>query len=288
MDLFEAVETTGENQVGGWVQTSDGVRLWVEIRGMGRPVLLLHGWTMSSHFWRRQSALAESFQVITIDLRGHGRSQTTLRGHTLPRYARDVRQVITALNLQDVMLVGWSMGGSVALEYWQQFGGDKLRALGFVETAPSPMSPAPWNTHKCREYNKEAMHTDLKRMADDPADFSRRFVNAMFLSGEAPHHAMRWMSAEQRKMPPEMAATIYEDYTGRDFTPVLPTISIPALVVYGRSRHMCHGSSTGRFVAGSIPDSRFVILDKSGHLPFYEQPEEFNGALTHFMNTLDE
>ena len=73
MDLFEAVETSGENHVGGWVRTTDNVRLWVEVRGTGRPVILVHGWTMSSLFWRRQAALADRFQVVTVDLRGHGR-----------------------------------------------------------------------------------------------------------------------------------------------------------------------------------------------------------------------
>jgi pimeloyl-ACP methyl ester carboxylesterase len=50
---------------------------------------------------------------------------------------------------------------------------------------------------------------------------------------------------------------------------------------------MCYGPSTGRFVAASLPDSRFVILDKSGHLPFYEQPEEFNRTTSDFLDTLD-
>ncbi|MCJ2163716.1 MULTISPECIES: alpha/beta hydrolase [unclassified Pseudodesulfovibrio] len=287
MDLFEAVETTGENQVGGWVQTTDGVRLWVEIRGTGRPVVLVHGWTMSSIFWRRQAQLADAFQVVTVDLRGHGRSQTTPRGHNIPRYATDVREVITALNLRNAMLTGWSMGGSVVLEYWHQYGRDRLDGIGLVETGPYPMSSAPWNNHKCHGHNMEAMQEDLTAMRLDRKGFAQRFVNAMFLSGQAPEHALKWMQTEQLKAPTDIATAIYEDYAQRDYTPLLPSISCPTLVVYGRSRHMCFGPSAGRFVAGSIPDSRFAILDKSGHLPFYEQPEAFNESMTHFLNQLD-
>jgi pimeloyl-ACP methyl ester carboxylesterase len=287
MDRFEAVETTGESQVGGWVQTTDGVRLWVEIRGTGRPVILLHGWTMSSLFWRRQAQLADICQVVTIDFRGHGRSQTTPRGHNVPRYALDVREVISALGLTRALLLGWSMGGSVVLEYWRRFGSDRLAGLGLVETGPYPMSPAPWNVHKCHGHNEEAMREDLAAMKADRAGFADRFVNAMFLSGHAPEHARRWMVAEQLKADPVTAAAIYEDYARSDYTPVLPSVSLPALVLYGRSLHMCYGPSTGRFVAASLPDSRFVILDKSGHLPFYEQPEEFNRTTSDFLDTLD-
>ncbi|MEZ7195452.1 alpha/beta fold hydrolase [Pseudodesulfovibrio karagichevae] len=287
MDRFEAVETTGESQVGGWVRTTDGVRLWVEIRGTGRPVILLHGWTMSSLFWRRQTQLADACQVVTIDFRGHGRSQTTPRGHNVPRYALDVREVITALGLTRALLLGWSMGGSVALEYWQRFGPDRLAGLGLVETGPYPMSSAPWNVHKCHGHNEEAMREDLNAMKADRRGFAERFVNAMFLPGHAPEHALKWMVAEQLKAAPDTAAAIYEDYAQRDYTPVLPSVSLPALVLYGRSLHMCYGPSTGRFVAASLPDSRFVILDKSGHMPFYEQPEEFNRTVSGFLDTLD-
>ena len=287
MDLFEAVETHGDNHVAGWVHTTDGVRLWVNVRGTGRPVILIHGWTMSSLFWRRQDHLAETLQIITIDLRGHGRSQITPRGHTVPRYATDVREVITALDLKNAMLLGWSMGGSVVLEYWHHYGAERISALGLVETAPHPMSSAPWNTHKCHGHSVEAMYADLAAMASDRDGFADRFVNAMFLAGQAPAHCVNWMKSEQLKIATPIASDIYEDYAQRDYTGVLPTITVPTLVMYGRSRHMCHGPSTGRFVAGSIPESRFVILDKSGHLPFYEQPDEFNEAITRFLINLD-
>ena len=283
MDLFEAVETGGDNHVAGWVRTTDGVRLWVNVRGTGRPIVLVHGWTMSSLFWRRQDQLADRFQVITLDLRGHGRSQATPRGHTVPRYATDLRETITALGLKDVLLVGWSMGGSVVLDYWRQHGADRVSALGLVKTAPYPMSSAPWNTHKCHGHSVEAMEADLAAMARDRNEFADRFVNAMFLAGQAPAHCARWMRSEQLQVPTTIASEIYADYAQRDYTGVLPAITVPTLVMYGRSRHMCHGPSTGRFMAGTIPESRFVILDKSGHLPFYEQADAFNEALARFL-----
>ena len=288
MDAFEAVETHGENHVAGWVTASDGARLWVNVHGTGRPVVLVHGWTMSSLFWRRQLCLADRFQIVTVDLRGHGRSRSILRGHTVPRYAQDVREVMDGLALTPALLLGWSMGGSVVLEYWREFGGDRLSGLCLVETGPYPLSGEPWNTHRYRDNNEQELDADLIEMTRDRTAFGTRFVNAMFLSGQAPSHAMQWMLAEHLATDDVTAAAIYRDYTHRDYTPVLPTVTVPALAVYGRSRHMCFGASTGRYVAGSIPTSRFAIMEKSGHLPFYEEADQFNETLASFINQTDQ
>ena len=287
MDRFEAIETRADDHVAGWVKTIDGAKLWVNIQGRGRPLILVHGWTMSSKFWRRQAPLSRSFQVVSIDLRGHGRSDSPLRGHSIPRYARDIREVITALDLKQAVLMGWSMGGAVALEYWQQYNADRIAAISLVETAPAPMSSAPWNTHRYKGCGQKSVKTDLNTMETDRNTYALRFINAMFLSGEAPSHALKWMKSEHLRTSNHAASAIYQDYAQRDYTGILPSTTVPALVLYGRSRHMCYGSSTGRFVAGSIPSSHFVILEKSGHMPFYEEADTFNSEVEHFINQLN-
>lgn len=286
MDDFEAIETHNDNHVGGWVTTTDSTKIWVDVHGRGRPIFFVHGWTMSSAFWKRQLPLADHFQIVTMDFRGHGKSQSVLRGHSIPRYARDVRDVIRTLGLHDLLLVGWSMGGSVILDYWSQYGADHVSALALIECNPAPLLAAPWNLHRYCGGEMQCVMDDLKAMQEDRSKHAKAFVNAMFLSGSAPKHAAKWMIKEQEKCSNETASTIYEDYIQRDFTPILPTITVPTLALYGRSKHMCHGPSTGRFVAGSISGSRFSIIENSGHLPFYEEAALVNDTLIEFMNQL--
>lgn len=286
MDDFEAIETRGDNHVGGWVTTTDSTRIWVDVHGYGRPILFLHGWTMSSAFWKRQLSLADHFQVVTMDLRGHGRSQSVLRGHTVPRYARDVRDVIRTLGLDRILLAGWSMGGAVVLEYWQQYVDDRVDGLALIECNPAPLLAAPWNLHRYCGGNLECVTNDLASMKSDRFEHAKRFINAMFLSGNAPKHALKWMLAEQLQCSDETASSIYQDYIQRDYTSIFPTITVPTLALYGRSKHMCHGPSTGRFVAGSISNSRFYILENSGHLPFYEEAALVNDTFSRFLNQL--
>lgn len=284
MDNFEAVDTFADNHVGGYVTTTDSVKIRVDVYGRGRPLLFVHGWTMSSRFWRRQLDLSEKFQVVTMDLRGHGQSTSVLRGQTMARYARDVREVIRALGLDNVLLAGWSMGGSVVLDYWKQYGNDKVSALSFIESSPAPLAATPWNTHRYNGKDIEGIRPQLQAMTKSREQYGKVFINSMFLDGNAPEHAMKWMLSEQLAVTDETAVTVYEDYLQQDYTGVLPTITVPALAIYGRSKNMCFGPSTGRFVAGSIPNSHFVILDKSGHMPFYEEPDEFNKAISAFLN----
>lgn len=278
---FHPLKKDSGGEKAGWVETSDDTRIYVETAGRGTPILLVHGWTMSGRFWLHQMAgLSGRFQVVTMDLRGHGNSPKTLEGHTMPSYAEDIHGVISALNLKDVVLAGWSLAGPVVLEYWRRFGGEKLSALALVEMTPFPFSPEKWNTHALKGYNFNGMHASFRAMGEDRKGFGERFVHNMFKKGEAPGDVLDWMVDEYLKTPAHVAVAVYSDYVMRDCTDVLKDISVPGLAVFGDSHHLCFGSETGSFVADQMPRCRLEVLDDSGHMPFYEQPEEFNEILS--------
>ena len=145
------------------LKTKDGAIIYYEDHGSGQPILLVHGWTCSSKFWRKNvPELCKHFRVITIDLRGHGNSSKILTGHTISQYASDVRALIEHLGINDVTLVGWSLGGPVVLSYYDQFRDDsRLKALGIgqhrsLSVQPCRLEP-PWaeelqltRRHECR------------------------------------------------------------------------------------------------------------------------------------------
>lgn len=266
------------------VETSDGGLLYVEVRGTGRPVFLVHGWTMSSAFWVRQKeGLAAEFKVVTMDLRAHGNSSKTLQGHTMPRYAGDIRSVIDYLNLEGVVLAGWSLGGPVVLEYWKTYGPDRVSALALVEMTPGPMSSQEWNTHALKGHNFDALNEALISLQEDRRAYGTRFVDMMFKNGKAPREERAWMVKEHLKTPTPAAIAAYADYVMRDYTGVLGTITVPVLVAAGNSGYMVFGPKTGQYVADTIPKSRLAVFENSGHLPFYEEAESFNEALADLL-----
>ena len=262
------------------VDSSDGGLIYVEVRGTGRPLLLVHGWTMSSAFWARQKeGLASNFKVVTMDLRAHGNSSKSLQGHTVPRYARDVRSVIDYLNLEGVVLAGWSLAGPVVLEYWKSYGADRVSALALVEMTPYPMSPGDWNTHSLKGHNFDALNEAMISLEEDRRAFGARFVDLMFKTGKGSKEEKDWMVREHLKTPTPAAIAVYSDYVMRDYTGVLGTITIPVLVANGDSEYLDFGPKTGQYVADSIPEGRLEIFENSGHMPFYEEANRFNKAL---------
>ncbi len=277
---FQPIQQNGEGRRTGWVVSTHGARIYVETAGSGPVILLVHGWTLSGKFWLRQlTGLSDRFQVVTMDLRAHGNSSKTLEGHTMECCSEDVQAVITALNLENVVLAGWSLAGPVVLEYWRRFGGGKLSALALVEMTPFPFSPEKWNTHALKGYNFNAMHASFRMLQEDRNAFGEKFVHNMFKGGHAPSEALDWMLTEHLKTPTPAAMAVYSDYIMGDYTEVLKGVSIPSLAIYGDSNHLCFGPKTGRYVADRIPECRLEVLNRSGHMPFYEQPEEFNSLL---------
>lgn len=264
----------------GVVEADDGALIHYEVEGHGPPILFVHGWTMSGRFWRRQAeVLSGDFEVVMMDLRGHGNSSKVLHGHTIPRYARDVRAVIDALDLRGVTLVGWSLAGAVVLDHWRLYGADRLRSLALVDFAPFPFSPATWNSHQMKGYNHARMNATIRSLSSDRETFTRRFIDNMFKSGVAPPGDMEWMLEESMNTPDAVAAAIYSDFLMRDYTPALASITVPTAVFAADSRIFERGIGQGRWIAGQVPGATFVGSEKGGHLLFWEDAPTFNAAL---------
>ena len=266
---------------GACFETRDGAKLYYEDSGEGRPLLLLHGWLCSSRFWSRNVPdLAKSFRVLTLDLRGHGYSSKVLHGHTVKRYAEDVREFVEALGLEGLVLVGWSLATAVVLAYWKAHSRDsRLRGLGLVDGAVAPRHPGEWNGHGLRGGSPEGMTDRIKRLSEDPAGFAEAFVHSMFKAGKAPAEDFERLVGEVRKTPPWIGASIYSDYVLSDYSEVLPTV--PSFVFAADSDFYRRSLKMGEHTA-SLMKARFLSFD-AGHALFLERPEAFNAALAAFI-----
>ena len=270
-----------------YLETQDGAKIYYEDRGDGQPILLVHGWLCSSKFWQKNvPELSSELRVVTLDLRGHGNSAKTLAGHTIAQYARDVRQLIECLKLQDITLLGWSLGGPVVLSYYEQYPRDsRLTALGLVDSSPFPFSPAEWNNHVLRNYNYDTMNATLARCTADPRQFAVDFTNRMFK--RKPSDVDRdWVVGEMMKTPAWIAEAIYSDFVMSDFARTLPTVEIPFIGFAADSGVFPNGIAMGKALASRTPHGKFVPFEDAGHILFYEQPQKFNAAIAAFVKAL--
>ena len=271
-------------QTNGFFTTSDQAHLYYEVHGKGQPLFLVHGWQCSSRFWQHNiPELSKHFQVIVMDNRGHGKSSKGLQGQIVARYAQDIRELSEFLGLKNFILMGWSLGGPTVLSYWQQYKTDSnLIGLGLIDMTPFPFSPEEWNSQGLRNYNMEGFNAQVNRLVNEREEYFEFFANAIFKDGKRPA-GTDWVIEEFRKLPPWLSAAIYSDYIATDFTNVLPTITVPTLVVNADGPVFAWGIKQGTYLTSLIPNGKFVAFTESGHMLFYEEAEKFNQTVSDFI-----
>jgi pimeloyl-ACP methyl ester carboxylesterase len=244
------------------------VRLYYEEAGSGAPVLLIHGAGFSADCWRHNvPTLAQQFRVVAPDTRGCGQSERPDWGHGSARYAQDVRQIIEALSLEDVTLVGWSIGARTCYAYLELFGGQGLRGVAIVDDTVH---------HTVHEPTPAAAE---QQPGESDEAFLRRTMRQMFAPedpGAMPDTEVERMIAALTPMP----ETLKDNYQGQDWRPLCPTIDVPVLVVSGRYSGALPGC---RYAAEHIPGARLEILEHSGHGLFFTEADRFNQLLADFV-----
>lgn len=124
---------------------TDGATLFYKDWGQGQPIVFSHGWPLSADAWDGQMlALGQKgFRVIAHDRRGHGRSSQTWDGNRMDRYADDLAELITELDLRDAVLVGHSTGGGEIARYLGRHGTGRVAGLVLVGAVPPVMVSTP-------------------------------------------------------------------------------------------------------------------------------------------------
>ena len=124
-----------------FITTPDGVELFYQDFGSGRPVVLSHGWPLSSEAWERELKLLadNGYRAIAHDRRGHGRSSRTHDGNDMDRYAADLAALVEALDLTDLALIGHSTGGGEVVRYAARHGKGRVSKIVTVGAVPPIM-----------------------------------------------------------------------------------------------------------------------------------------------------
>ena len=264
------------------VTTNDGVRLHYEEKGEGRPLVLIHGWTFSGRFFvRNVDALAEGFRVITLDLRGHGDSEKPDHGYRVPRLARDLYDLLDALDLEDVTALGWSLGCPVIWSYLELFGTHRLARAVFVQQSPRQYYAPDWKLGHATCYDDAALATTQAEVSNDPAGFDRGQLQTIFAT-EPTEGERRLFLSEMAKAPPHARNAVMADHTRHDWRDLFPKIQLPSLVLVAREDGVFPWQGPAH-VGEAIPGAETVFFEESAHALFFDEPKKFNETVTSFV-----
>ena len=265
------------------VTTNDGVRLHYEEKGNGPPLVLIHGWTFSGRFFvRNVDALAESFRVITLDLRGHGDSGKPGHGYRVSRLAKDLSDLLGALELQDATVLGWSLGCPVIWSYLELFGAERLSRTVFVQQSPRQYIGLDWPYHHAACYDDAALATMQAQVAADPAGQDRQQLRGI-LATEPTDGERELFLSEMAKSPPGARNAIMANHTRHDWRDLLPQIRLPSLVLVARKDGVFPWQGPA-FVGEAIPGAETVFFEESSHALFFDEPEKFNETVSRFVS----
>lgn len=248
--------------------------LGYDASGSGQPLVLVHGFPLDRTMWTGQlEGLADTRQVIAVDLPGRGRSASiSPDGLSIDDYADSVAATIDSLGLGAVDLAGLSMGGYVVFSLLRRHP-TKVRSLLLIDTKAGDDTPEAKEGREktaalVREQGTAALLDSLFLKLFSPAtpDSIRDSVRLMF-----------------ENTPSETAAADLLAMRDRiDSTPELATISIPTLVIHGEDDALMP-VDIGSALAEAIPAATFVAVPSAGHMAPLENPEAVNAAIRDFL-----
>jgi len=246
-------------------------------QGSGTPIVLVHGFPLDKRMWEPQiKGLAGEFRIIAPDLRGHGESQVTPGPYTMELLADDLNGFLSALNLESVVLGGFSMGGYAVFSFYRKYPA-RVQSLMLLDTRPQPDSE------------------DGKKGREDMAQLAEREGAAPIAERLIP----RLLSADTVANRPDVVAKVRTmitecpiqgmagDLRGlalrRDSSDLLPKIDVRTLIVVG-DQDVITPPAESQMMATTIPDATLVEVSGAGHLSNLENPDEFNHAIHHFLH----
>ena len=265
--------------------TNDGISIYYEVTGSGPALFMLPGWTCSTKFWMHNVPdLSKHFTVVTMDMRGHGESEKVMHSHRISRYAMDVKNLFDHLDIDDVTVLGWSMGASILWSYIELFGNYRLKGLICVDQSPAQYTGPDWQWGQKGCYDVEMFIRTCMAAQYDPEGAAAGLVDAC-LNGTASDEDAALLTSEICKCPPYVRIEIMRDHTNLDWRDFIPQIKLPTMVCVARKSNVFdwHGSA---WVGENIPGAKTVFFEESGHMLFWMEPEKFNATVTEFVNSI--
>ena len=272
-----------------FLETEPGVMLHWEEAGAGRPVVFVHGWSMSSRAFALQAeSFATSHRVIRYDLRGHGRSRCEPRtgagAYALSDHARDLAALLVRLDLEHAALVAWSMGSQIALEALPAIQ-DRLDALVLLSATPRFTSSEDWPHGQ----PAAAVRALDARLTLRPERTLRRWFHGLFVEGELSEPELARIAqhvlADAPPVSLDAARAGLEALLASDLRRRLSEVRVPALLVHGELDPVCLPAASA-FAQARIPGSRRHVLPGAGHAPHLSRPSLVHELLAGFLADL--
>lgn len=265
------------------------IELYFEDLGAGKPVVLIHGWPLSGRSWESQvpALIDAGYRVITYDRRGFGQSSQPWTGYDYDTFATDLHKLIEYLDLKDVTLVGFSMGGGEVARYVGTYGTSRVKKAVLAAAVPPFFYKS--DEHPEGGLDEGTIQGFQDGLKKDRIAFLDGFSHNFFKAGDRTDlvsESFRVYNLDIATYASPKGTLDCVDAFGRtDFRGDLAKFDIPLLVIHGDSDAIVPLEVSGQLSHEAVAGSQLVVIEGGPHGLNATHPEEFNTALIHFLNT---
>ena len=254
--------------------------------GQGRPVVLIHGWPLSGRSWENQvPALVDAgCRVVTYDRRGFGDSSQPWTGYDYDTMTADLDALLTDLDLRDVTLVGFSMGGGEVVRYIGRYGTDRVAKAVLASAVPPYLYKSDDNPEGGLDDATIAQFED--GVKSDRLAFLDGFTKDFFAAdgkGLVSEAQRLYALAIAALASPKATLDCIGAFARTDFRADLEKVTVPTLVIHGDSDAIVPFEVSGKRSAESIPGSTLHVIEGGPHGVNASHAEEWNRVVLEFL-----
>ena len=262
------------------------INLSYEDWGQGNPIVLIHGWPLSKEMWEHQmlELPRHGVRVIAYDRRGFGKSSKPWDGYNYDTLADDLKAVLDELDLQNVTLVGFSMGGGEVARYMSRHQGARVAKVAFVSAVTPFMVKTDDNPTGVDKATFDDMVAGLKKdRADFLANFGKKFYGDTLISNPVSSAWEQWTLTLAMFGSPKATVDCVYAFAATDFRRDLDAIKVPALIVHGKDDKIVPIATGGDETAKRLPQAEYLKYDGAPHGLVVTDKDQFNKDLLAFV-----
>ncbi len=279
----------------GTIETKDGqhgqpVKIHYCDWGEGKPVILIHGWPSTSQMWEYQLAeiAGAGFRAIAYDRRGFGHSSVPFQAYDYDSLASDLNALIEGLDLNEVTLVGFSMGGGEVVRYLSRYGAARVSKVVLISAVTPFLAKTADNPDGVPTEVFDQITEGLKKDRPGFLDgFGKDFFGVSMLNHPVStpflEHFRTLSTLSSAHATLECAAAFA--YT--DFRQDLPTVTVPTLIIHGDADKTVPIEASGNRTAAAIPHAQYIVYEGAPHGLFYTHKDRLNADLIRFISGND-
>ncbi|WP_324676546.1 alpha/beta hydrolase [Hymenobacter sp. GOD-10R] len=262
------------------------IELFYQDLGQGNPVVLIHGWPLDSQSWEHQllELPQQGLRVIAYDRRGFGKSSKPWDGYDYDTFADDLKAVLDELDLQNVTLVGFSMGGGEIARYMSRHNGARVAKVAFVSAVTPFMLKTDDNPSGVDKSTFDEMIEGVKKdRAEFLADFGKKFFGVGLLDHSVSQATLDWTQSIALQATPKATVDCIYAFASTDFRQDLASVKVPALIIHGTSDKIVPIETGGEQTAQLLPQAQYLEYDGAPHGLNVTEKDRLNQDLLAFI-----